>query len=204
MINFFQGFIVIYFLYKYLGDRKGRKFGKSPAIVYAVLYVSALSIINKLTVFEHFWAVLYISITLAYTLFHLKGTCFFKVFAALFPNIILAVISSFVANFAVVLSGTNLYSMLSNNNIERFTAMIATQLLILYSIIFTLKLLLRNKNDGELILGEWIPISIVLIISITIVALLNLISLDPSSRNGSRCCFCGSGNDQYCCLLFDS
>lgn len=183
-INFFQGFIVIYFPYKYLGDRKDRKFGESPAIVYAVLYASALSIINKLTVFEHFWAVLYISITLAYTLFHLKGTCLFKVFAALFPNIILAVISSFVANFAAVLSGTDLYSMLSNNNIERFTAMIATQLLILYSIIFTLTLLLRNKNDGGLILGEWILISIVLIISITIVALLNLISLDPSSRNG--------------------
>lgn len=183
-VNFFQGFIVIYFPYKYLGDKQGRRYGESPAVIYAVLYASALSIVNQVTVFEHFLALIYISITIVYTFTCLNGSCLLKIFAALFPNIILATISSFVANFAAVLFGTDLYSMLSCNNIERFTAIIATQLLILYSTIFSLKLLNSHKNDGGLVVGEWILISIVLIISITIGALLNLISLDPSSHNG--------------------
>ncbi len=31
-VNFFQGFIVIYFPYKYLGDKQGRRYGESPAV----------------------------------------------------------------------------------------------------------------------------------------------------------------------------
>lgn len=183
-LNFFQGFILTYFAYAYLGDKKGRKYSESPAIIYAVILATVMSVVNMITVFEHFWVLVYIVIMLIYIILSLCGTNLQKLFAALFPSVIMSIVSSFVANFSVVIFETDLYTMLSCNNIERFTAMIATQLLILYSNIFALKLLKSHKNDGGLVITEWIFISLVLGISITIGALLNLIALDSSSRNG--------------------
>ena len=183
-INFFQGFILTYFAYAYLGDKKGRKFAESPAMIYSVILAIVISVVNQLTVFEHFLLFVYIIIILIYIFTSLCGSYLQKIFSALFPSVIITIVSSFAANFAAIIFKTDLYFILSSNNIERFISVIATQLFILYSIILVLKLLNSHKNNGGLVVTEWVLISIVLLISITIGALINFIALDPTSRNG--------------------
>ena len=183
-VNFFQGFILTYFAYAYLGDKEGRKFAESPAMIYSVILAIVISVVNQLTVFEHFLLFVYIIIILIYIFTSLCGSYLQKIFSALFPSVIITIVSSFAANFAAIIFKTDLYLILSSNNIERFISVIATQLFILYSVILVLKLLNSHKNNGGLVVTEWVLISIVLLISITIGALINFIALDPTSRNG--------------------
>lgn len=183
-VNFFQGFILTYFAYAYLGDKEGRKYVESPAMIYTVILAIVISVVNQLTIFEHFLLFIYIIIILMYIFTSLRGSCFQKIFSALFPSVIITIVSSFAANFAAIIFKTDLYLILSSNNIERFISVIATQLLILYSVMLVLKLLNNHKNNGGLVVTEWVLISIILLISITIGALINFIALDPTSRNG--------------------
>ena len=57
-VNFFQGFMLIFFPYSYLGDKQNRKFYKSQGIVYSIILASAISIMNRITVFEHFYIII--------------------------------------------------------------------------------------------------------------------------------------------------
>lgn len=183
-VNFYQGFILIYFVYSYLGDKNGRKFTESPAIIYAVILAIVISAVNKITVFEHFLLFGYIAILATYTFINLSGSYISKIFAVLLPSVIIAIVTSFAANFAAILCKTDLYSILSVNSLEHFITVIATQLLILYSVILALKLLNSHKKESNLAKTEWILISAVLIISIIIGALLNFIALDSGSQDG--------------------
>ena len=182
-VNFFQGFILIFFSYSYLGDKKCRSFAKSPAPIYSVIIAVAMSILNRIMIFEHFYVLIYISILLLYSFTNLNGTWLSKVFTALFCNVIFSVITAFVANFSAVLFGTELYSILSENNIERFIAILAAQLMILYAVILTLKVFKGNKKSIDLFITEWILIASVLIISTVIGVLLNNISFEPDSHS---------------------
>lgn len=66
-VNFFQGFVLVYFPYSYLGDKQKRKFYKSQGIVYSIILAAAISIMNRITIFEHFYALLYVAIIFLYT-----------------------------------------------------------------------------------------------------------------------------------------
>lgn len=73
-INFFQGFILIWFPYSYLGDKNNRKFYKSQGIAYAIIIAATISIMNRLTAFEHFYAVIYVAVAFLYTYTNLNGS----------------------------------------------------------------------------------------------------------------------------------
>lgn len=73
-VNFFQGFILVFFPYYYLEDKKKRKFYKSPGIAYAIIIATTISIMNKLKSFEHFYAIIYVAIIFVYSFKHLHGT----------------------------------------------------------------------------------------------------------------------------------
>ena len=51
-INFFQGFIMIFFTHSYLGDKNDKRFLKSSGVLYGIALASAISILDYYTVFE--------------------------------------------------------------------------------------------------------------------------------------------------------
>lgn len=186
-VNLYQGFVVLYFTFRYLGDKKGRKYFHSPSIAFAALLALAVSILNSITVFEHFYALIYAVIIFIYSLICLKGTILNKLFATLFPTLILLISTAFVGSFATVLFNTELYNILSENTLERFISIIAVQLLLLYFVMLSLRVLTRkNTTNNELVVTEWILISVVLLISIAIGTILNLIVLNPDNHNSAK------------------
>ena len=176
-VNFYQGFILVFFTYVYLSDKKGRSFFKSPGIFFGIGLSVAISIMNRIIVFEHLYALIYTGIILLYALINLNGSFLKKLFTSFFLSLVVSLITSFVANFSAVLFGKDLYMILSENSIERFLAMTVAQLVLLYCVIFSIKLLKTDNENGGLLKTEWLLILSVLIISIIICAFLNLISL---------------------------
>lgn len=186
-VNLYQGFVVMYFTFKYLGDKKGRKYLKSPAVAFAIIFAFAVTIINSTTVFEHFYAIIYVIIIFLYCLLCLRERMLKKLFASVFSMLILLISTAFVGSIATVMFGTELYKILSEHNIERCFSIIAAQLLILYFVMLSLRMLTRkNTVNNELIVTEWVLISVVLLISIAIGAILNLIVLNPDNHNGAK------------------
>lgn len=184
-VNFFQGFILTYFPYSYLEDKKRRKFYKSPGIVYAIVLAAAISIINKITIFEHFYALIYIFIVFIYSYKHLYGTVLKKTFASIFPSLIMAMVSVLTVNLFSVLFNIFPEQILTNYCLERCLTSITTQILIVCIISVSLKIIKKSNKNTDLSANEWILISVVFIISIAVCAFLNFASFEinsPKSR----------------------
>lgn len=187
LVNLYQGGIAIYFIYRYLGDKKGRSYLHSPAVIYIIVLMVAAELINSQTAYEHFYALIYVAIILVYSLSCLNGTVLKKVFASVFPALVILISTAFVGNFATVLFDTDLYYILSENTFERFVSIISVQLMVLYFIMVSLRILTKgNTDNNELIMTEWILISLVLLISIAIGTILNIMVLNPDNENGAR------------------
>ena len=73
-VNFFQGFIMTFFAYAYLGDKNNRKFLKSSGVLYGIVLAATISILDYYMVFENFYALLYIVIIFLYAAVSLEGT----------------------------------------------------------------------------------------------------------------------------------
>lgn len=184
-VNFFQGFVLVFFPYSCLGDKQNRKFYKSQGIVYSIILAAAISIMNRLTVFEHFYALIYVTIIFIYSLQHLNGTVLKKIFTSVFPSLVMAAISVFTANLFSILYSVPPEQVITNNGVERFLGVIATQILIMCVIILSLKKLKKSNNKNfDLAAAEWILISFVLAISIAICAFLNFASFEILSPKG--------------------
>lgn len=98
-INFFQGFIMVFFAHAYLEDRNDRKFLKSSGVLFGIALSAAISILDYYTIFENLYALLYIVIIFLYAISSLKGTWLKKVFASVLPVLIVAISSALVSNF---------------------------------------------------------------------------------------------------------
>lgn len=186
-INFFQGFIMIFFAHAYLEDRNDRKFLKSSGVLFGIALAAAISILDYYMIFENLYALLYIVIIFLYAISSLKGTWLKKVFASVFPVLIVAISSALVSNFTAFLFKTSLYDICSKETIDRFITVIAVQFAIVYIMVILLKMLKKNENGkNSLAVTEWILISSVLVISIIIGAFLDMLSLEGISHGSRR------------------
>ncbi len=184
-VNFYQAFMIIYFTFSYLGDKKKRKLLKSSGLAYIIVLAATISLMNYLTVFEHFYALAYIVIVFVYAINNLNGLLLKKIFASSFPVLIMLMSGALTANFSSILFDIPLEQILSDNGIERCLSIIATQILIFCLTILSLKIMKKSKNKNvDLAIIEWILISLVLVISIIICAFLNFISLEMMSSRG--------------------
>lgn len=186
-INFFQGFIMIFFAHSYLGDKNDKRFLKSSGVLYGIALAATISILDYYTVFESFYAFLYIVIIFAYSVLGLKGTWLKKTFASVLPVLIVLVPSALISNFTAFLFKTNLYDIFSKNTVDRFITVIAVQLAIVYIMVILLRILKKNDvRKNSLAVIEWILISAVLVISIIVGAFLDMLSLDGISHGSRR------------------
>lgn len=194
-VNLYQGFVMAYFSYSFLEDKKNRPFLKSPGIFYGLLLMILISVMNYLTIFEGFYSLIYFIILFIYAEFSLRGTILTKAFASIFSNLIMAIASAFMGNLAAVVFKTDFYTILSHNDFKRLISVIATQIVILYFVLLSLRILKTGKRkQNELAITEWLLISLILMISIIIGALLNFISLSSTSQTSgiyTVMCFIG-------------
>lgn len=168
----------------------------------------AAEFINSQTIYEHFYAFIYVAVIIVYCLICLNGTILKKVFASVFPTLVILISTAFVGNFATVIFDTNLNYILSENTIERFVSIVSVQLLVLYFVLVSLRLLTKSNNDNsELIMTEWILISLVLLISIAIGTMLNLMVLNPNENEAEYAVIAFAGliliNIAVCYLVVD-
>lgn len=184
-VNFYQAFMIIYFTFSYLGDKKKRKLLKSSGLAYIIALAATISLMNYLTVFEHFYALTYIVVVFIYAVNNLNGLLLKKIFASSFPVLIMLISGALTANFSTILFDIPLEQILSYNGIERCLSIIATQILIFCFTTLSLKIMKKSNNKNvDLAIIEWILISLVLVISIIICAFLNFISLETTSSLG--------------------
>ncbi len=186
-VNFYQGFIMVFFAYSYLGDKNERSFLKSSGVFGGTALATLISILNYYMVFENLYALLYIVTIFIYAAISLKGTWLKRVFASALPVMIVLVSSALVSNFTAFLFKTDLYNIFSKSTIDRLITVIAVQLVIVYIISVSLKILKKDNNSkNSLAVTEWILISAVFVISIIIGAFLNMLSLDGISHSSRR------------------
>lgn len=62
----------------------------------------------------------------------------------MFPVLIVAISSALVSNFTAFLFKTSLYDICSKETIDRFITVIAVQLMIIYVIVISLRMLKKN------------------------------------------------------------
>ncbi len=180
-VNFYQGYLLTYFAYDFLGDKDSKKFTKSSGILYSNMLALAITILNHFMLFENFYSLIYIAIIFCYSVQRLNGRTFEKIFASVFPNLVMGVVSVLTSNFAAVLFNTDLYTILSEKNFERFIVIISTQLLLGYCLIIFLRLMRVRKKRSTLASCEWILISLTFIVSIIICTFMNMIALNDVS-----------------------
>ena len=184
-VNFFQGFIMTFFAYAYLGDKNNRKFLKSSGVLYGIVLATTISILDYYMVFENFYALLYIVIIFLYAAVSLEGTWLKKAFASVLPVLIVLVPSALISNFTAFLFKASLYDICSKKTIDRFITIIAVQFAIIYIMAILLKMLKKNENGkNSLAVTEWVLISAVLVISIIIGAFLDMLSGYPMEAEG--------------------
>jgi hypothetical protein len=104
-----------------------------------------------------------------------------------FPVLIVAILSALISNFTSFLFETSLYDICSKETIDRFITIIAVQLMIIYVIVISLRMLKKNETGkNALAVAEWMLISSVLVISIIIGAFLEMLSLEGISHGSRR------------------
>ena len=184
-VNFYQGFLLIYFCHTFLGDKHKKKFVSSSGMSAAVILAVVISIVNKIMAFESFLSLLYTAVIFFYCLWELNGTLIRKIFASMYVSLIASISAAIVSNLSTVIFNTNLQAILSERDIKRFTAVILTQIFLFYLVAVSLKLFRKDNKNPELIQSEWIMIISVLVISIAIGALINKGTLNAGNMGGN-------------------
>lgn len=176
LINIFQCTIAMYFAYKYLGDKKDRKFWENGGLFFSMALTIFLSVVNYITAFEDIVMVFYILFVLIYAISQLKGKLLAKLFASAYQVICNCIIGVLTANFYSVLFDKTLEEMLSMRSVARLISLISTQLIIIYIYLISIRMLKRDK-ESFLQKQEWLLIIIIFLMSIIEAGILNVISL---------------------------
>lgn len=181
-VNFFQGFIMMYFPFKYLEGKFSDKFLKNYGMFFSVLLAILISTMNQITIFEHFFALLYAVLIFIFSLLCLKGKMLNKIFSSIFPVLIVLVTSAMTSSVSSVLFNKHINDIFIQQNWQRFISVLITQLIIFYLTILSIKIFRNNKESShQLSKNEWFLISTTLLLSIIIGAFFVLIAFDSIS-----------------------
>ena len=176
IINIFQGFATCYYTYKYMNNNgKFKNFLQSRSLIFVVLMSVSITVVNYITIFEHFGLLIYVMILFIYAMKELHGKLIEKIFSAVLPILIIIISSAFISNFYASLFRIKLDVILSQNNFPRFIALISTQFVMVYLLMISLKIL-KKKENNSLNIRECMLIGIILLISIAVSTFLNIIS----------------------------
>lgn len=172
VVNFYQGIVMIYFPFKYLGGKYSDKFIKNHGLIFASVLAAVISIFNYITIFEHFYTLLYLLIIFIYAFICLKSSIPKKIFASVYSLSIVTLSSITVGGITSIIFDKTFNDVLVENGWQRSLMIITTQLLIFYAMIISLYVL-KNKNSksSQLSKTELLLITLVLFMTIAIESL---------------------------------
>lgn len=181
-VNLYQGFVMMFFPFKYLGGKYSEKFKNNYGLIFSVLLALNISIFNHIASFEHILALSYGVMIFLFSLIFLKGTLQSKIFISVLSLIIVLLSSAAIAGLVSVIFDKPMIEVLQNNDWQRALGVILTQLFIAYLMAFSLKLLKRQNKNNVLLSGkENLLISFTLLFSLLVGSILCLVSFDDIS-----------------------
>ena len=182
IINFYEGFMETYFIYKFLPPKTENT--KKNIIAFALCFCTLgllITVMNYLTIFEGILGIVcYLTALFLYALVNRKGSIIKKLFAATVPLVMISLISIITLNFVSSVNSMSIKEIVTESGFARFTVLIFAQALFFISVKLMLKLLATTSENFNAV--EWIAIILILAISIIMMFLLHLIAIDSTQR----------------------
>lgn len=174
VINYYQGFIMTWFVYRFLNP-KSLKQAKTFLSIFSIIFGTTITLLNHITLYEGFTSTLYLVILLVYAIIAFNDSIIKKLLSTIIPNIILLLITSVELNLLSSLNRISVKDLITNDNSVRFMTLIVIQISLWISLKIIIKLL---KFSDSYTISDWSPIITVLISSFILVSLLHVLSLN--------------------------
>ena len=174
VINYYQGFIMTWFVYRFLNP-KSLKQAKTFLSIFSIIFGTTITLLNHITLYEGFTSTLYLVIMLVYAIIAFNDSIIKKLLSTIIPNIILLLITSVELNLLSSLNRISVKDLITNDNSVRFMTLIVIQISLWISLKIIIKLF---KFSDSYTISDWSPIITVLISSFILVSLLHVLSLN--------------------------
>lgn len=182
VVNIYQGAIMLYFPFKFLGGKFSDKFIKNYGLIFTCILAVIITIFNQLTAFEHIYIFFYFALIFIYSCLCLDNNIYYKLFASVCPLLIVTLCSVSVIGISSIMFGKSFSEILIYDDWQRFIIIISVQLLILYTTIASLRLLhTSSSNKTPLSKTEILLITVIFFTTIIIEFLFCMVSLDNIS-----------------------
>lgn len=179
LVNVFQGFIFMFFCYKFLGSKFEGKKGIICLAAASAAEVLAITSVNYFyQVFNGLEIYLLVFIQIVYCFSCLKGTTMSKIFAPIFSYCGTYGISASIAFLVSSISGVSMYDLMASSTIYRFFCMILIN--VLYVVFYSLTLRFKTYKFNIMKWTDWAAFIVIPLISIFILVLIYAISLETN------------------------
>lgn len=179
LVNVFQGFIFMFFCYKFLGSKFEGKKGIICLAAASAAEVLAITSVNYFyQVFNGLEIYLLVFIQIVYCFTCLKGTTMSKIFAPIFSYCGTYGISASIAFLVSSISGVSMYDLMASSTIYRFFCMILIN--VLYVVFYLLTLRFKTYKFNIMKWTDWAAFIVIPLISIFILVLIYAISLETN------------------------
>ena len=127
VINYYQGFIMTWFVYRFLNP-KSLKQAKTFLSIFSIIFGTTITLLNHITLYEGFTSTLYLVILLVYAIIAFNDSIIKKLLSTIIPNIILLLITSVELNLLSSLNRISVKDLITNDNSVRFMTLIVIQI----------------------------------------------------------------------------
>ena len=181
IINFYQGFMEIYFINNVLSAKSDAHI-KRNSIIFSSVMGLLITVLNQITLFEGIAGMaVYWGLLIIYALLHFKDKIVKCVFVSIVPLVLLALISLTSINFISSLNNMKIDELVLSTGSPRVILLLLTQFLFFVVLKILIKLFSRNENEFQNI--ELLTIIFVLCMSVVLASFLYIISTRNASTN---------------------
>lgn len=180
LINFYQGGLETWFIYKFLTPRSHER-AKIWAVIFAVCEGCLVTAFNYFTVFEGFGSALYWASLLVFAFCFFSDNAVKKFLSISLSQVAILLITSLELNAVSSFFKISLRELVVEQSLLRFVTLIMIQISIF--IVFRL-ILMAFKHTDDYTASDWVTIIAVLIISFFLVMVIHELSL--LADNGHR------------------
>ena len=202
LINFYQGGLETWFIYKFLTPRSHER-AKIWAVIFAVCEGCLVTAFNYFTVFEGFGSALYWASLLVFAFCFFSDNAVKKFLSISLSQVAILLITSLELNAVSSFFKISLRKLVVEQSLLRFVTLIMIQISIF--IVFRL-ILMAFKHTDDYTASDWVTIIAVLIISFFLVMVIHELSLsaDYGHRLYINLSYCDSAFpincSRYCSL----
>lgn len=180
LINFYQGGLETWFIYRFLMPRSHER-AKIWAVIFAVCEGCLVTAFNYFTVFEGFGSALYWASLLVFAFCFFSDNAVKKFLSISLSQVAILLITSLELNVVSSFFKISLRELVVEQSLLRFVTLIMIQISIF--IVFRL-ILMAFKHTDDYTASDWVTIIAVLIISFSLVMVIHELSL--SADDGHR------------------